>query len=175
MFYNDYGHYLVYGDFMKEEHLLNGIKDFSYEDIEKIPIFRIISTLHRTHLVYINRHLEEYNISFGQFPYLMVLYVEGSLTQDYLVKFFNVTDGVVTRALNKLESDGLILREQDPDNKRRNIIYLTSSGEKLAKKVENLEDAWENEVFSLLDKDDFDKMKYNLHLASIIALDINSK
>ena len=151
------------------------IEDLSYDEIKQIPISKIISTIHRTHLVYINHHLEEFDISYGQFPYLMLLFQQGSQTQEQLVKFFNVTDGVVTRALNKLEDSDLILREQDPGNKRRNIISLTAKGEKLAKNLEDLEDAWEDKVYSFLNKDDFNKIKYDLHLASINALNINCK
>ena len=55
--------------------------------------------------------MKKYNLSFGQYPFLIELYDKGPSTQQNLAKIFQLNESTITRALNKLEEKGYIERE----------------------------------------------------------------
>ena len=50
----------------------------------------------------------------------------GGIQQQELAKLLDIKPITLTRHLDRLESDGLIERRNDPEDRRANRIYLTS-------------------------------------------------
>ena len=53
----------------------------------------------------------------------------------------------VSRALKKLEAQGLIERTPDPNNRRSNILTLTEKGRKAGKYIKDKDDEWEEFIY----------------------------
>ena len=58
----------------------------------------------------------------------------------------NQSISVVSAFLKKLEDDGFIRREVNPDNRRKYMLKTTSKGDELVPKVRQISKDWEKEV-----------------------------
>ena len=78
-----------------------------------------------------------FDLTEAQFNVLLVLtYKERELTQSDLGKRLVITRASVTSVLDKLESKGLVARNQVPGNRRIYHISLTDGGRRLIEEVE---------------------------------------
>ncbi|MBQ6221671.1 MAG: MarR family transcriptional regulator [Solobacterium sp.] len=65
----------------------------------------------------------------------------GSCTQEEIM-FESLADkGAISRDCAKLEESGLIMRQPDPENKRRKILTLTEKGKAVRKELVELDDS----------------------------------
>lgn len=73
----------------------------------------------------LNDALGPWGITAGQFAQLLTLYEEDGLTAADLSRAVGIEPATMTRTLQRMERDGLIRREPDPDDARRQRIRLT--------------------------------------------------
>ena len=62
----------------------------------------------------------------------------GPKTQHELAGWCQVQDQTMSRTLDGLERDGNVVRRRDPHDRRRIIVELTASGEKIAARARDL-------------------------------------
>jgi DNA-binding MarR family transcriptional regulator len=67
----------------------------------------------------------------GQDRLLQELWEEDGVTQRELIERLSVEPPTVTGIVQRLERDGLLRREPDPENRRVQRVYLTQAGRKL--------------------------------------------
>ena len=67
----------------------------------------------------------------GQFPVLLELWQEDGLTQKQLLDKLEVEQATLANTLARMERDGLIQRTPHPNDRRAQIITLTSLGREL--------------------------------------------
>ncbi len=95
---------------------------------------RYLPTLRIVHLIGDVRaamevHFKRYGLSPGRFTLLMLLLRSGGRTSpSSLAGRTRFTRSTVTGLLDTLEKDGFILRERDPDDRRRLDVVLTDDG-----------------------------------------------
>lgn len=82
--------------------------------------------------------LADYDITFGQWVFLRILWAEDGLSQRRLSEAANLTEPTTHAALQKLEQLGLIERRNLPGNRRRQHAFLTESGRALRTQLEPL-------------------------------------
>jgi MarR family transcriptional regulator, organic hydroperoxide resistance regulator len=82
--------------------------------------------------------LAEYDITFGQWVFLRILWAEDGLSQRRLSEAANLTEPTTHAALQKLEQLGLIERRNLPGNRRRQHAFLTDAGRALRAHLEPL-------------------------------------
>ena len=109
-----------------------------------------------------DRFFREFGISDVQFNVLNLLKFQsgesGGLNQAELSRMLLVNRANVTSLIDRMERDGLVRREDDPNDRRTNIIRLTKKGEKLLEKIEK---PYVNEfktVMKSLDQKDMKKL-----------------
>ena len=83
----------------------------------------------------LNGRLKKYGVSFGQWPFLMMLWAEEGLTQRDLSRRLSNEEATTTRTLDRMEADGLIRRKANITDRRQRNIYLTSKGRSLRDKL----------------------------------------
>ena len=66
---------------------------------------------------------------------LAVLHVEDGMSQRELGKRLNLKDAAIGKAIDALESEKLIVRKKDPNDRRKALVCLTAKGRKIAYKV----------------------------------------
>lgn len=80
---------------------------------------------------FIARELGPYNIGSGQFPFLMRLLHHDGISQEVLIKDLDCDRATGTRAIDKLEVNGYVVRETDPSDRRAYKVFLTDKAREL--------------------------------------------
>lgn len=72
------------------------------------------------------------------------------VSQDMIANALMLDKTTVAKALNSMESKGLVVREQDGQNRRRNRIRITDTGKTSVSNSMHIYDTWFSEVCSSL-------------------------
>ena len=83
-------------------------------------------------------------------------YKNEGISQEELAKKLHVNESTVTRNLDKLEKKGLIMKTPE---KRKKIINVTSKGEKIAQKVLDYDEKWDDMIKESLSDEEFKDFK----------------
>ncbi len=117
-----------------------------------IPTSPLISILYREHAKYLNEKVKDENLSYGLQPILVKIYKEENIIQEELARAFNLNESTITRNLKKLEEKGFI--ERIP-NKRTKKIRVTENGAKVARKVMDYDERWDEKIKSNLSDEEY--------------------
>ena len=101
----------------------------------------------------IRRRLRErFGISLARFDYLAQLHrhKDGLKMRD-LSRYLMVTGGNVTALTDELETDGLVVRESSPTDRRAWIVRLTPEGRRGFEAMAREHEQWILELFAALD------------------------
>lgn len=103
---------------------------------------------------------KEFGISLARFDLLAQLErcPEG-LKMNELSRRLMVTNGNVTGLTDQLEQEGLVIRTDDPRDRRAYAVKLTSAGRALFQKMAQRHEQWVNELFAGLSQAD----KFQIH------------
>lgn len=78
----------------------------------------------------LNQRLSEIGLSVAKHDVLLALRRNEGLSQQALARYLLVAKSNVTGLLKRLEADGLIRREPDPNDARGQCVFLTRSGDR---------------------------------------------
>src|SRR5699024_4816797 len=78
-----------------------------------------------------NVEFKEYNLTKGQYLYLVRIYENPGIIQEKLSEIIKVDRTTVARAVQKLEKDGFITKENDLNNKKIKRLFVTDKGKKI--------------------------------------------
>ena len=116
----------------------------------------LLFIFHKNHKTYLNNALEDYDLNLIQVLCMLKIYNEENLNQKDLSDSLYITKGAITKAINKLESNGIIIREQSKKDKRHNILKLSQKGKDLIPILEKINNEWEDKMgLNELDDDFF--------------------
>lgn len=96
---------------------------------------------------FIARELDPFGIGSGQFPFLMRLLHHDGISQEILIRDLNCDRATGTRAINKLEENGYVLRETDPQDRRAYRICLTDKARQLGPVIKQMSSLINDIVF----------------------------
>ena len=77
----------------------------------------------------------------GQFPILLELWRRDGQNQKMLVEAIDVEQATLANTLTRMERDGLIRREPDPNDQRSRLIRLTARAKRLEREATEAADA----------------------------------
>jgi MarR family 2-MHQ and catechol resistance regulon transcriptional repressor len=97
-----------------------------------------------------HRHLLSAKLTFSQFAVLEALYHLGALCQQDIGRKILRTSGNMTMVVDNLEKRGLVVRANDPDDRRYKRVSLTSTGKVLIGRIFPRHAEITNLVFSAL-------------------------
>lgn len=122
------------------------LEEFKLIDAKALPVGKLITMISRGHTIYINRHLEDLNITATQLHLLFEISHQRETNQEKIASRCNINKGSVARSIKKIEDKGLIKREIDENNRRQNKISLTQLGEETLNEAVKIMNKWEDEV-----------------------------
>jgi DNA-binding MarR family transcriptional regulator len=102
-------------------------------DKELLDIF---TDMVRAQTAYMDRQLSFLNLSNGQGGVISMLGRHGSLTQNELARFRQVTPATISIMLDRMERDGLVVRDSPKGNSRANNVKLTEKGKEIYKRLD---------------------------------------
>lgn len=95
-------------------------------DEEKIEALgKYLSIGYKAFFSLLDERLDAYEIGAEELHLLIPIYKERSLTQKTVCEIFHQDKATIARRLVQLEHKGFINREEDPNDRRRKLIYLT--------------------------------------------------
>ena len=124
------------------------LEELKNTDATSLPIGKLITLIYRGHNIFINHHLEKFDINASQLHLLFEISHQIEINQEKIANRCNLNKGSVARSIKKLEEKNLIIRKTDDTNRRQNKISLTSKGEETLKESIKILSYWENEVLN---------------------------
>ena len=111
----------------------------------------ILFIFHKNHKTYLNNAFAKYDLNLIQVLCMLRIYNEEELNHSYLNQkdlsdSLYITKGAITKAIKKLESNGIIIREQSQEDKRNNILKLSQKGRELIPILEEINKEWEEQM-----------------------------
>jgi DNA-binding MarR family transcriptional regulator len=104
------------------------------------------------------RHNRESNLSFSQVNALFRLYHHGGSSVNDLANHLGITMAAVSQLLVPLIAAGLVLRSENPVDRRKKLIALTEMGKDQVKKSMNIRHAWLSELSQILSDSEKEKL-----------------
>jgi MarR family transcriptional regulator, temperature-dependent positive regulator of motility len=89
----------------------------------------------------------------------------GSVGQKYFGSVLCLDANNTVLLLNDLERDGLVVRQRDPDDRRRHLIELTETGFEVLREAEMAMAEIEDSLLAALDEDQRQQFRALLHQA----------
>jgi len=86
---------------------------------------RMVSQLHRLNLNSISAPLAMLGIARGTLPFVMEVLCREGVIQEDISKSLSIDRAATARALQQLETEGFVRREEDPADRRRKRVYAT--------------------------------------------------
>ncbi|MEX2104436.1 MAG: MarR family transcriptional regulator [Bacilli bacterium] len=96
---------------------------------------KYISAIYRHLQILIAAELAPYRIGSGQYIFLVTIAGKERITQKALSEELLIDKTTTTKAIAKLEAEGYVRRESDPEDNRYHLLYLTEEGRAVIPKV----------------------------------------
>lgn len=119
---------------------IDDVLDNGLNKCEEIPATaRLLRTIMRTGEIIRMKNeelLNELGLTLSQKNILDALFFSGKkgMTQEELSRFSDKSKANISSVINRMEIKGLISKQRDPENQRRNIVNIEKEGEKLLKR-----------------------------------------
>ena len=97
---------------------------------------KFISAIYRHMQVLISAELAPYRIGSGQYIFLMTIASQGRTTQKALSEELLIDKTTTAKAIAKLEAEGYVRRETDPEDNRYHLLQLTEAGKSVIPDVQ---------------------------------------
>lgn len=112
---------------------------------------RNINVISRCASAYRAEGLEGSGISAAHYFYVIAICKNPGISQDKLAKKLYINKSSVARALQTLENDGFIKRQQSDIDRRLTLVYPTQKAEDLLPRIREVSDGWHEYLFGALD------------------------
>ena len=106
----------------------------------------LLFIFHKNHKIYFNNALAKYDLNLIQVLCIARINNEENLNQKDLSDSLYITKGAITKAIKKLESNSIIIREQSKIDKRNNILKLSEKGKDLIPILQEMNNEWERKM-----------------------------
>ncbi|MDP4153719.1 MAG: MarR family transcriptional regulator [Bacillota bacterium] len=103
-----------------------------------------LSVLVRYSRIYSERRLAEHKVGFPEQVILMYLSSRNQVNQDAIAQFYMIDKGAIAKTISKMEDKKLLTRQQNPENRRENLISLTSKGWEILKVMQVALKEWDD-------------------------------
>lgn len=120
----------------------------------------VLKKLHRIILIHkltVHSSLIEYNLYFGQLPLLRFVCDNPKCTQREIANSLCVSPPSVTNSIKRLEKNGYLLKQDDPENLRKSRILITSKGKETLILAEKTLHSIDNSLFYGFSKQELDQ------------------
>ena len=102
----------------------------------------------------LTKEMQSLNIGSGQYVYLFLLYEKDGVSQQELSNRLLVDKSATKRALEKLEINGYIYRQNSSSDKRVTEVFLTQKGKEIKPKLDSILEKTENKLLKNLNKEE---------------------
>jgi len=137
---------------------------------ENYPITKLLNHIVKNVHFFHRNHLKEYDMGWGQFRILIMLFHKEGINQEELSNVLGIDKTTITRTLKKMEVSNLIKKKDNPDDKRAHLIYLTNKSKSLQSYLNQLKAEIDIKLL-----DGFSEEEITLVFTLLCRLEENSK
>ena len=112
--------------------------------MEQINIGKFIGILNRQFQMYINTALNDTDLSFSEYIFLVNLYDNEGINQEELSSILFINKSATARAMKILEEKQFLIRKTCDKDKRAKRLYLTDKGREFKEYICSLLENWMN-------------------------------
>lgn len=105
---------------------------------------KLTISIYRCTQIYIDKKLEEFGLTTGSYPYLLVLNANEGISQNDISRELNVDKAMSARTIKKLIEFEYVRKEQNVEDIRAYKLYITDKGKAVIPKIIKITDAWAN-------------------------------
>ena len=134
---------------------------------ENILLYHYVEEMISDYGTFFNENLKDQNMTIKELSVLLRIRFDDIATQKDLVDVFKVSDAYIAKLLRKFENNEYIVRMEDPQNRRKKIVKLTSKGVEKTDELIMVITNWENEITSKLTDEEIATLKKILFKISI--------
>lgn len=107
-----------------------------------ISLTKLTATIYRCTQIYIDNKLEEFGLTTGSYPYLLVLNTNEGMSQNDISRKLSVDKAMSARTIKKLIELGYVRKEQNAEDVRAYRLYITYKGKSLVPEIVKTIDGW---------------------------------
>ena len=105
------------------------------EEIHEL-YFHLVPLFHKSKTFYVDKNRTGYLCNKNQGMAIMIIGKAGEITPTTLSKFIQMEKGSLTTLVDSLEKMGFVARSDDPNDRRKVILSLTTNGIEYMKTLE---------------------------------------
>ena len=117
-----------------------------------------ISFLRKNFTEFCSEKLSEMGLSYGQVFIIIFIGKNEACSPKDISKALNLDAGHLNRTLSKLIENNFILQKKNENDRRANIVTLTSKGQEVFKRSYSLFDEWDDLVLSSFTNDEREQL-----------------
>ena len=106
----------------------------------------ILYILHKNNRKYLNDALAEYDLNLLQAMCILTIHQKNDTTQKELTEILYLTKSGITKAINKLQNEGFVIKEKSSKDNRKYVLKLTEKGEEIIPHLIAINDKWEEKI-----------------------------
>jgi DNA-binding MarR family transcriptional regulator len=118
-----------------------------------------MSILVRYCRIFTERKLREFDLTFGEQIIIMFLSTHENVNQEIISKTYMIDKGMIAKTLDKLEQKGFVMRRQNPENKRENIVSLRQKGIDILVNMSAVLAEWNDILYEGISEDEVESVK----------------
>jgi len=103
--------------------------------------------------------LKPYGVDGREFGVMLALHGQEPASQQQVAQRMGVDRTTMVAILDALEDKGLVARQPDPHDRRRNVVALTEDGQSVLRKAVEAHDAAEREFLAPLGSRDAERLR----------------
>lgn len=119
---------------------------------------RLIGAAYRSFGRLVDAQLRELGFAMSQLPVLVTLKQRKALPQAELARIARVEQSSMAQLLNRMERDGLVQRDPDPNDRRSRLISLTEAASRRMHKARAIMDASSETALTGFNQSDLDQL-----------------
>lgn len=121
-----------------------------------------ISIINRYSQVFLNPLLKKYNLGSGQYTFLMNLFDNNGINQEKLTELVKIDKANTARAVNKLVTEGYVVKTVSDTDKRAYQLYTTEKAAAIKDELNVIFDSWNNILLKGLSPEEENQLAYLL-------------
>ena len=106
----------------------------------------ILYILHKNNRKYLNDALAEYDLNLLQAMCILTIHQKNDTTQKELTEMLYLTKSGITKAINKLQNEGFVIKEKSSKDNRKYVLKLTEKGKEIIPHLIAINDEWEEKI-----------------------------
>lgn len=138
--------------------------------MNKDPAAKLIAILFRQSQIYLSHELREFNITSSQYSFLLALYKQDGISQEWLSEELCIDKSATKRAIDLLVSNGYVYREKNPADKRAYRLFLTEQAHAVKESIYQALHKWNTTIAHGIDQHQLDSLIETLNRMSANAL-----